>query len=136
MPRKTTHLLPNIPKGNAVRIRIHEQNLWDKKDIVIKQINRPRLQDDLSENGNLIIRNYRHLIPTNEKFTNKFTYDNIIQTATKLPESVAQPQTANLPKPVTSSTNINPSKPIAPNGTKVTQLGCFSKKSNRYIGQC
>ena len=36
-PRKTTHSLPNISQGNAVRIRTDEQNLWDKKGIAIKQ---------------------------------------------------------------------------------------------------
>ena len=66
----------------------------------------------------------------------KFSYDNIILPTTKLPESIVPPQTANFPKPVTSSTTINPSKPTAPNKTKVTQSGHVSKKTNRYIEQC
>ena len=41
-PQKTTHSLLNISQGNIVRIRTDEQNLWDKKDIVIKQNNQPR----------------------------------------------------------------------------------------------
>ena len=135
-PRKTTHSLPNISQGNTIRIRTDEQNLWDKKGIVIKQNNRPRSYDVLNENGNVMIRNRRHLIPTNEKFTEKFSYDNIIPPTTKSPESIAPLQTANSPKPVTSSTTINPSKPIAPNETKVTRSGRVSKKRNRYIQQC
>ena len=46
-----------------------------------------------------MIRSRRHLIPTNEKLTEKFSYDEIIPNTTKLPESVAPPQTANSPKP-------------------------------------
>ena len=128
--------LPNISQGNTVRIRTDEQNLWDKKGIVIKQTNRPRSYDVLNENGNVMIRNRRHLIPTNKKFTEKFSYSNIIPPTTKLPERVASPQTANSPKAVTSSTTINPSKTIAPNGTKVTRSGRVSKQPNRYIEQC
>ena len=36
-PHKTTHYLPNISQGNTIRICTDEQNLWDKKGIVIKQ---------------------------------------------------------------------------------------------------
>ena len=102
----------------------------------MKQTNRPRSYDVLNENGNVMIRNRRHLIPTNKKLTKKFNYDNIIPTTTKLLESVATLQTANSSKPVTSSTTINPSKPIVPNRTKVNRSGCVSKKPNRYIEQC
>ena len=79
-----------------------------------------------------MIRNRRHLIPTNEKFTEKFSYNNIIPPATKSPESIAPPQTANPLKPVTSLTTINPSKPMAPNETKVTRSGCFKKNKQVY----
>ena len=106
-----------------------------KRSFVIKQNKRPRSYDVLNEDGNVMIRNRRHLIPTNEKFTEKFSYDNIIPTTTRSPESVAPPQTVNSPKRITSSTTINPSKPIAPNGTKVTRSGRVLKKPNRYIEQ-
>ena len=72
-PWKTTHSLPNISQGNVIRICTDEQNLWDKKGIVIKQSNRPRPYHVINENGNVMIRNRRHLIPTNEKFTKKFS---------------------------------------------------------------
>ena len=75
-------------------------------------------------------------MPTNEKFTEKVSYDNIIPTTTKLPKSVKLPQTSNSLKPIASSTTINPSKPIAPNGTKVTRLESVLKKPNRYTEQC
>ena len=80
-----------------------------------------------------MIRNCRHLISTNEKFTKKFSYDEIIPNTTKLPESVAPPQTANLPKPVTLSTTINPSKSVASSGAKVTRSGRVSVKPNSIL---
>ena len=126
----------NISQGNTVKIRTDEQNLWDKKDIALRQNNLPQSYDILKENRNVMIRNRRHLTQTNEKFTEKFSYYNIILTTTKLPENVAPPQTANSPKPVTSLTTINPSKPIAPNGTKVTQSAFVLKKPNKYVEQC
>ena len=38
-PGKMTHSLSNISQEDTVRIRTDEQNLWDKKTIVIKQNN-------------------------------------------------------------------------------------------------
>ena len=75
-PRKTTHSLPNISQGDTVRISTNEQNLWDKKGIVIKQNNQPQSYDVLNKKGNAMIGSRRHLIPTNEKFTEKFSYNN------------------------------------------------------------
>ena len=39
-----------------------------------------------------------------------FSYNNVIPPTTKSLESITPSQTANLPKPVTSSTTINPLK--------------------------
>ena len=39
-PRKTIN--SNIAQGNTVSICSDEQNIWDKKEIDIKQNNRPR----------------------------------------------------------------------------------------------
>ena len=66
-PGKMTHSFPNLSQENTVRIRTDEQNLWDKKTIVIKQNNWTRSYDALNENRNVMIRSRRHLIPTNEK---------------------------------------------------------------------
>ena len=65
-------------------------------------------------------RNSRNLVPTNEKFTKKFSRDKLISPTIKLPEGVTPPQTAKSPESVTSLTTINPSKLISPNGTKST----------------
>ena len=73
--------LPEIAPGTTVRIRTDEQNLWDKKDIVLSQNNRPRPYDILNEKGNTVARNRRHLIPTTEKFNIKHDYDNFFHTS-------------------------------------------------------
>ena len=57
--------LPEIAPGTTVWIRTDEQNLWDKKGIVVSQ-------------NNILARNRRHLIPTTEKFNIKNDYDNAI----------------------------------------------------------
>ena len=53
----------------------------------------------LIENGNVMIRNRKHLIPTNKKFMEKFSYDNIIPSTTKLSENIVPPQTGKSRKP-------------------------------------
>ena len=58
-----------------------------------------------------MIRNRRHLIPTKEKFTEKFSYDNIIPTTAKLLESVAPWQTANWPKLSIHRNLLHPTEP-------------------------
>ena len=78
-----------------------------------------------------MIRNRRHLVTTNEKFTEKFSYSNIIPPTTKSTKSMAPPL-----KLVTSSTTINPLKTIGRSETKVTRSGRVLKKPNKYIEQC
>ena len=51
--------LPEIAPGKTVRIRTDEQNIWDKKGIVVSQNNRPRSCDILNERGNILTRNCR-----------------------------------------------------------------------------
>ena len=105
-----------------------KQIFGTKRELSFRQSNQPRSYDILNENKNLMIRNHRHLILTNGKFTEKFSYDNIVPTTTKLLESVTPLQSANLPKRVTASTFINSSKSIVPNSTKVTRSGRVLKK--------
>ena len=78
-----------------------------------------------------MIRNRRHLITTNKKFTEKFSYSNIIPPIIKSTKSIAPPL-----KLVTSSTTINPLKTIGRSETKVTRSGRVLKKPNKYIEQC
>ena len=53
------------------------------------------ITSELDKNRNVMIRNCRHLIPINEKFTKKFSYNNIIPPNNKLLERVTPLQTAN-----------------------------------------
>ena len=69
--------LPEIAPGATVRIRTDEQSLWDKKGIYVSQNNRPRLYDILNERGNILARNFSHLIPETENFNIKHNYDNV-----------------------------------------------------------
>ena len=64
--------LPEIAPGTTVWIRTDEQNLWDKKGIVVSQ-------------NNILARNRRHLIPTTEKFNIKNDYDNAIPVSNTSP---------------------------------------------------
>ena len=134
--RETTYCLPNSLHENAIRICTNKKNLWDKNRVVINRNNRSRSCDILNENGNVVIRNRRHLIPTDEKITHKFIYSNFISTTANLPESVAPLQTTNSLKPVTSLVTINSSKSVAPSGTKITRSGLVLKKLSRCIEQC
>ena len=134
--RKATYYLPNNLQENTIRICTNKQNLWGKKSIVVNQSNRPQSCNVLSENRNVVIRNRRHLIPTNDKLTQKFSSDNFIVTTTKLPESVSPLQTTSSPKPVTSLATIDSLKPVSPNGTKITRFGLVLKKLSRYIEYC
>ena len=131
--RKTAYYLPNNLQENTIRICTNKQNLWDKKSIVVNQSNWPQSCNVLNKNRNVVIRNRRHLIPANDKFTQKFSSDNFIATTTKLPESVAPLQTTSSPKPVTSLGTITSSKAVSPNGTKITRSGLALKKLSRCI---
>ena len=91
------------------------------KPLFVIRSNGTGLYTTQNEKGNVIIRNRRHLILTDEKFTQKFSNGNIRAASTELPGGVAPLQTTNLSKPVTSLTTINHLKPITPNLTKTTR---------------
>ena len=68
--------LPGITPRTKVWIQTDEQDLWDKKGIVVSQNNHPRLYEILNEKGNTLAS--RYLIPATKKFNIKHDYDNII----------------------------------------------------------
>ena len=72
---ETQNLRCKLPE--ILRIRTNEQNLWDKKGIVVSQSNRPQLYNILNKRGNIFARNHHQLIPT-EKFNIKHNYGNAI----------------------------------------------------------
>ena len=53
---------------------------WAKGSVIAPN-DRPRSYNVLNEKGNSIIRNRRHLIPTNEILIDKHDYDNIIESS-------------------------------------------------------
>ena len=61
-----------------MRIRIDEQNPWNRNGIVVSQNNRPRSSNILNERGSILARSRRPLIPTSEKVNIKHDYDNVI----------------------------------------------------------
>ena len=71
--------LLTLKPGNTTRIRTDEERAWDKTGSVIAPNDCSRSCNVLNEKGNLIVRNHRHLIPTNEKFIVKHDYENIIE---------------------------------------------------------
>ena len=76
---KTRNRLSTLKLGDTVKIRTDEEKTWGKKGSIIAPNDRPRSYNVLNEKGNLIIRNRRNLILTNEKLIVKHDYDNIIE---------------------------------------------------------
>ena len=58
-----------------MRIRTDEQNLSDKKGIIMSQNNRPQSCDILNERENISARNRHYLILTTKKFKINNDYD-------------------------------------------------------------
>ena len=68
-PQQRGRKLPEIPTNTTVRIQSKNKNdQWSKKGVVLTKRAEPRSYDVLNEKGNVIRRNRRHLIPTNEDF--------------------------------------------------------------------
>ena len=76
---KTQNRLSTLKLGDTVKIRTDEEKTWGKKGSIIAPNDRPRSYNVLNEKGNLVIRNRRNLILTNEKLIVKHDYDNIIE---------------------------------------------------------
>ena len=120
---QTQNRLSTLKPGDTVRIRTEAEKTCDKKGSVTAPNDRPRSYNGLNEKGNLIIRNRRHLIPTNEKFIVKHDYDNIIE-----PSETASQKTL-----VQTKTDIPSNITTLPVRTK---SGRISKKPKRYLEEC
>ena len=87
------------------------------------QNDRPHSYNVLNERGNLLIRNRRYLIPTNEKFIAKHDYDSIIEpNETTSQKTLVQTKT-DIPSNITTP-------PVR------TKSGRISKKPKRYLEEC
>ena len=120
---KTQNRLSILKPGDTVRIRTDEEKTWDRKGSLITPKDRPRSYNVLNEKGNLIIRNRRHLIPTNERFIVKHGYDNIIgPSETTSQKTVVQART-DIPSNITAP-------PIK------RKSGRIIRKPKRYLEEC
>ena len=104
-----------------MRIRTDEQNLWDKKGIVVSQNNRPQSYGILNERGNILARNCRHLIPTTEKFNIKHDDDN----------SMPVSNTSTHRNLMTDNQHEKPTL----EDVHITKSGYIVKKPKRYIDE-
>ena len=95
--------LSTLKPGDTVRIRTDEEKTWDKKGSVIAPNDRPRSYNVLNEKGNLIIRNRRHLIPTNEKLIVKHDYDKIIEPSETISQKTLVQTKTDIPSNITTS---------------------------------
>ena len=120
---QTQNRLSTLKPGDTVRIRTDEEKTWDKKGSVIAPNDRPRSYNVLNEKGNLIIRNCRHLIPTNEKFIVKHDYDNIIEPSETTSQKTLVQTKTDIPSNITTP-------PVR------TKSGHISKKPKRYFEEC
>ena len=95
--------LSTLKPGDTVSIRTDEEKTWYKKGSVIAPNDRPRSYNVLNEKGNLIIRNRRHLIPTNEKLIVKHDYDKIIEPSETTSQKTLVQTKTDIPSNITTS---------------------------------
>ena len=74
-------------------MRTNKDETWDKEGSVIAQNDHSRSFNVLNEKSNLIIRNHRRLIPTNDKFIAKQNYENIQPSEIKSRKTAVAPRT-------------------------------------------
>ena len=73
--------------------------------------------------SNLIIRNRRHLIPTNEKFIVKHDYENIIEARETTSQKIILQARIDIPSNITTA-------------SVRTKFGSIIKKPKRYLEKC
>ena len=99
---ETQNCLSTLKPGDTVRIITDEEKTWDKKGSVSAPNDHPCLYNVLNEKGNLIIRNRRNLIPTNEKFIVKHDYDNIIEPGETISRKTVVQARTDVPSDITA----------------------------------
>ena len=119
----TQNRLSTLKSGDTARIRTNEEKTWDTKGSTIALNNSPRSYNVLNEKGNLIIRNRRHLIPTNEKFIVKHDYDNIIEARETTSQKTILQARIGVPSNITTA-SIR------------IKLGSIIKKPKKYLEEC
>ena len=72
-----TQNLSTLKLGDTLRTRTNEEKTYKKVSVIVPD-DCLRPYNVLKEKGNLIIRNRRNLIPTNENLIVKHNYDNTV----------------------------------------------------------
>ena len=72
-----TQNLSTLKPGDTLRTRTNEEKTYKKVSVIVPD-DCLRPYNVLKEKGNLIIRNRRYLIPTNENLIFKHYYDNTV----------------------------------------------------------
>ena len=115
--------LSTLKPGDTIRIRTDEEKAWDKKGSVIALNDCPCSYNVLNDKGNLIVRNHRHLIPTNEIFIVKHDYDNIIEPSETTSKKTFLQTKTDIPSNITTP-------PVR------TKSGRINEKPKRYLEEC
>ena len=95
----------------------------DKKGPVIAPNDRRHSYNVLNKKRNLITRNRRHLVPTNEKFIVKHDYDNITEPSEKTSQKTFVQTNTDIPSNITAP-------PVR------TKSGRIVEKPKRYLEEC
>ena len=108
--------LPTLLPGTTVRVRTDKDTDWSKKGKVVEKCSEPRSYRILNQQGNVVRRNRRHLLPTKETFKveNDDNYDDL--------KLSSKPSTSNQPDLQSSRNN-----PIV-----TSRSGRQIKKPSRY----
>ena len=120
---ETQNRLSTLKPGDTIRIRTNEEKTWDTKGSVIAPNNSSYPYNVLNKKSNKIIRNRRHLIPTNEKFIVKHDYDNIIEARETTSQKTILQARIDIPSNITTA-SIR------------TKFGSIIKKPKRYLEKC
>ena len=95
--------LPTLKPADTIRIRTDEEKNWDKKESGIARNDHPRSYNVLNEKGNLIIRNRRHIITTNEKCVVRHNYENGKEPSETILRKTVIPLRTDIPSNIAAS---------------------------------
>ena len=70
--------LPNLNPGDLVRIRTDKEKDWREQGKIVSKCSEPRSYKVLNSKGNIVRRNRKHLMHTNERFRYVIDYDKLL----------------------------------------------------------
>ena len=91
--------LPDIEPDATVRIRTDKERNWKEKGRVVGKCTEPRAYNVLNSKGNIVRRNRRHLMPTNEPFAVKQEHESDVENGSnEVPEGIQAHGSDNVPE--------------------------------------